>query len=716
MASKVVFQFFGLTLIFAHCVSLPVRCSSRKDDADPGEFGTDILAINTDAGLNLFEGDILLPKERGALRNKSFRWKLPIPFILDNNLELNAKGVILKTFEGFSLKSCVQFKPYEGESSFIRFVKNEGCWSTMGDTKTGQNLSVGIGCDNKGIVLHEILHSLGFYHEQARTDRDDYIKIWWDHIVPDQVLNFQKYDTDILTDLNTPYDYESIMHYGPFSFSKNTSLPTITANIPEFNAIIGQRLDFSSTDLKQLNQMYNCARPLLLLDQCDFESADICGLVQKVRDYDTWLHVKSNSRDQDHTFSGVCKDDGSFMFFNTSSRDAKETAILKSRILYPRRMQQCLEFFFKITGSPDDWLAVWVMKDDGAGNIRSLDKLKTFQGEGNKNWKIAHVPLKGQERFRYIFQGQKGHFNRSSGGIHIDDITISETRCPNAVWHINNFSHFLDGSPLGYTMLSPRFYSPEGYGIALSLTPRVLGSFCSKPCTSISLHLISGENDGILEWPALNRQATITVLDQHADVRKRLSIERSFTTDKTQVLKGRKKTSRWRNPTTHGIFDPTCNCRKSQGWGWRNFVSHEQLRQRNYLKNDVLIIFVDFEDITYLKNSEQSLLQTWRSFPRLPSVRRKRLAPPGDKLTTLSEPCDPNPCQNDGACVNVQGAANCRCATSKIFFYTGERCQAVHIHGSVLGMLAGIAAGTIILTIVMISMLVEGENAFPEPS
>ncbi|VCX16518.1 unnamed protein product, partial [Gulo gulo] len=93
----------------------------------------------------------------------------------------------------------------------------------------GQNLSIGQGCDYKAIIEHEILHALGFYHEQSRTDRDDYVNIWWDEILPGFEHNFNTYDDTFITDLNTPYDYESLMHYEPFSFNKNDSAPTITA-------------------------------------------------------------------------------------------------------------------------------------------------------------------------------------------------------------------------------------------------------------------------------------------------------------------------------------------------------------------------------------------------------------------------------------------------------------------------------------------------------
>lgn len=46
-----------------------------------------------------------------------------------------------------------------------------------------------------------------------------------------------------------------------------------------------------------------------------------------------------------------------------------------------------------------------------------------------------------------------------------------------------------------------------------------------------------------------------------------------------------------------------------------------------------------------------------------------------------------------------------RCVSSHAFFYTGERCQAMQVHGSVLGLLIGGTAGVIFLTFTIISML-----------
>lgn len=64
----------------------------------------------------------------------------------------------------------------------MKFLFDDRCFSSVGDQQNGQILSLGSGCDHKAVIEHELLHALGFYHEQSRTDRDDYVDIWLDQV------------------------------------------------------------------------------------------------------------------------------------------------------------------------------------------------------------------------------------------------------------------------------------------------------------------------------------------------------------------------------------------------------------------------------------------------------------------------------------------------------------------------------------------------------
>lgn len=68
--------------------------------------------------------------------------------------------------------------------------------------------------------------------------------------------NFNKYSHGVVDTLKIPYDFESIMHYGTHSFTKN-DLPTIRS-VRTPDRVLGQRNGLTELDIQEINALYDC--------------------------------------------------------------------------------------------------------------------------------------------------------------------------------------------------------------------------------------------------------------------------------------------------------------------------------------------------------------------------------------------------------------------------------------------------------------------------
>jgi len=184
----------------------------------------------------------------------NLRWKdAVIPYKIDCSIENldDAVEATMKAMQEWEKKTCIRFVKHTNEKYFLNLFRNTHCWGNVGQTSY-TSISIGHGCEYQHVMTHEIGHVVGFYHEQNRKDRDDWVKVHWENIAQfkdafDIVQNTNS--------MNVPYDYESIMHYPWNAFSSNgkdtmTPIKDTKGKVPY--------IEMSKADALQVSRMYNC--------------------------------------------------------------------------------------------------------------------------------------------------------------------------------------------------------------------------------------------------------------------------------------------------------------------------------------------------------------------------------------------------------------------------------------------------------------------------
>ncbi|XP_017764627.1 PREDICTED: zinc metalloproteinase nas-13 [Eufriesea mexicana] len=210
----------------------------------------------------LYEGDIMLnTEENGAkngLVNAKFRWSGGVVpyYIKEEDFDEEDIELIEGAMKEYHKNTCIRFRPYQKtDRDYVTIEgKMSGCWSLVGRHDRGQVVNLqNPGCVQHGVIVHELMHALGFYHQQSAADRDEWVTINWENIKPGKEHNFNKYDNKTVTDYGISYDYMSVMHYSSYAFSKNGD-PTIAPKKEEIK--LGQRKGLSVKDMLKLQEMY----------------------------------------------------------------------------------------------------------------------------------------------------------------------------------------------------------------------------------------------------------------------------------------------------------------------------------------------------------------------------------------------------------------------------------------------------------------------------
>ncbi|GAA4279267.1 M12 family metallopeptidase [Aquimarina mytili] len=175
-----------------------------------------------------------------------------IIYVLDGSLTSNQRDVTFRSMEEWTTKTNIRFKERTNENYYVT-IRNSGrncnCASaSLGVQGTRGTINMGVRTGT-GVMTHEIGHTLGYLHEQNRSDRDQFVDIFPENIQDGAISQFR-------VDRNSvnpgPFDVRSIMIYSSFTFSKNRQPVMLEKD--------GSRIPFRSVlsagDIAGTNKLY----------------------------------------------------------------------------------------------------------------------------------------------------------------------------------------------------------------------------------------------------------------------------------------------------------------------------------------------------------------------------------------------------------------------------------------------------------------------------
>ena len=165
---------------------------------------------------------------------------------------------------------------------------NSGNSSPVGMIGGQQILNV-VSWPARFVIVHELMHALGFYHEHQRPDRDTYVAILCFNVRGGCQGTLFNENFPILNTATIygAYDFDSVMHYGQCAFAINLNCPndfsqTISVREPyttQWQNAIGQTTHLSALDQATVSFLYPQLNWRFL--DCSFSGAGSDGTIRR---------------------------------------------------------------------------------------------------------------------------------------------------------------------------------------------------------------------------------------------------------------------------------------------------------------------------------------------------------------------------------------------------------------------------------------------------
>lgn len=225
-------------------------------------------------GYMLIEGDILVPETFfDHSQQATYTTRLwpdgEIPYACGFGVDCGDDSEVRQAMDRWEAVANVHFIQFSGQTDYImirdsRVDEEPRNNSPVGWERRGQQTVNVFQWDHpqiQKILLHELGHTLGFWHEHNRPDRDSYVRI-----IKGNIAEYNSNDWGISGAGYGDYDYDSIMHYDQYAGSvcRVENGPTCTEQYrtievlqnPAKQNTIGTATDLSPLDAEGMRFLY----------------------------------------------------------------------------------------------------------------------------------------------------------------------------------------------------------------------------------------------------------------------------------------------------------------------------------------------------------------------------------------------------------------------------------------------------------------------------
>lgn len=187
-----------------------------------------------------------------------------VPYIFDGNMSATNQQIALDCIAILEAQCAIDFVVRTNQADYVRIRQASANNSPVGK-QGGEQIINFASWTQPYRLVHEMMHCIGFWHEQSRADRIIFVTINWSNIQSGAEGNFDIRDNG---GEYGPYDFDSVMHYDRCAFSigcdpgqtcnctTNTETITATPLYASQQNLMGQRDHLSYMDRMTLGSLY----------------------------------------------------------------------------------------------------------------------------------------------------------------------------------------------------------------------------------------------------------------------------------------------------------------------------------------------------------------------------------------------------------------------------------------------------------------------------